>query len=68
MALSSSRINSADANWAYIQVLGQAIIKPAQDSDAGQAATWEALLANDAPTPEDIIGGAAALDALFPCP
>jgi hypothetical protein len=58
----------ADANWAYIQVLGQAIIKPAQDTDAGRAATWEALLTNAAPTPEDIIAGAAALDALFPCP
>jgi hypothetical protein len=58
----------ADANWAWIQVFGQTIIKPARDTDAGQAATWEALLANDAPTPEDIIAGAAALDAMFPCP
>ena len=59
--------DDAAANWAWIQVLGQAIIKPAQDADAGQAATWEALLSNDAPTPEDILGGIAALDALFPC-
>ena len=58
----------ADANWAWIQVFGQALVKAAQDVDATQAATLEALLANDAPTPEDIAGGAAALDALFPCP
>lgn len=57
-----------EASWAYIQVLGQAIIKPAQDADATQAATWEALIANDAPTAEEILAGAAALDALFPCP
>jgi hypothetical protein len=60
--------DDASANWAWIQVFGQAIVKPAQDTDAGQAATWEALIANDAPTPEDILGGIAALDALFPCP
>lgn len=58
----------AAANWAWIQVFGQAIVKPAQDADSGQAATWEALITNDAPTPEDILGGIAALDALFPCP
>lgn len=57
-----------EANWAYIQVLGQAIIKPAQDADTGQAATWEALIASEAPTAEEILAGAAALDALFPCP
>jgi hypothetical protein len=58
----------ADASWAWIQVFGQALIKPAQDADAGQASTWEALIANDAPTPEEILAGVAALDALFPCP
>lgn len=58
----------AAANWAWIQVFGQAIIKPAQDADTAQAATWEALIANDMPTPEEILAGAAALDALFPCP
>jgi hypothetical protein len=58
----------ADANWAFIQVFGQAIIKPAQDTDAAQAATWEALIANEAPSYDEILAGAAALDALFPCP
>lgn len=58
----------AEANWAWIQVFGQAIVKPAQDTDATHAATWEALIANDAPTAEDVLAGAAALDALFPCP
>ena len=58
----------ADANWAWIQVFGQSIIKPAEDADATQAGTWKALLDNPAPTPEEIIAGAAALDAMFPCP
>jgi hypothetical protein len=60
--------SEADANWAWVQTFGQALIKPAQDTDGGQAATLEALLGNAAPTPEEIQGGAAALDALFPCP
>lgn len=60
--------SEADANWAWIQTFGQALIKPAEDTNAGQADTWKALLANDAPTPEDIEAGVAALDALFPCP
>jgi hypothetical protein len=58
----------AEASWVWIQTFGQALVKPAQDADAGQAATLTALLANDAPTTEDIQGGVAALDALFPCP
>jgi hypothetical protein len=58
----------ADANWAYIQVLGQAIIKPARDTDADRAATWEALIANPAPTAQEILDGAVVLDSLFPCP
>jgi len=58
----------AEANWAWIQVAGQGLVKAAQDLDAGRAATWEALLANDAPTPDDILAGAAVLDTLFPCP
>lgn len=60
--------SEADANWAWVQVAGQGLVKAAQDTDATHAATWEALIANDAPTPEDILAGAAALDALFPCP
>jgi hypothetical protein len=58
----------ASANWAWIQVFGRGLIKPAQDADAGQAATLTALLENDAPSPEEIIAAVAALDALFPCP
>lgn len=58
----------ADANWAWVQVFGQALAKPAQDADAGQAATLAGLIENDAPTPEEIQAGVAALDALFPCP
>jgi hypothetical protein len=58
----------AAANWAWIQVFGQAIIKPAQDANAGMASTWTALIANPAPTPEEIEAGIAALDAMFPCP
>jgi len=60
--------DDAEANWAWIQVFGQAIIKPAEDTDAAQADIWKALLDNDAPTPDDILAGAAALQALFPCP
>lgn len=58
----------ADANWAWIQVFGQTIIKPAQDIDAGRAATWEGLIANPAPSAQEILDGASALDFLFPCP
>lgn len=60
--------SEADANWAWVQTFGQALQKPARDADAAQAATLEALLANDAPTSEDLEAGVAALDALFPCP
>lgn len=60
--------DDAAANWAYIQVLGQAIIKPAEDTDGAEADSWKALIENEAPTPEEIIAGAATLDALFPCP
>lgn len=60
--------SEADANWAWVQVFGQGLVKPAQDVDAIQATILEALLANDAPTPEEIQSGVAALDALFPCP
>ncbi len=60
--------SEADANWAWVQVFGRALEKPAQDADASQAATLAALLDNDAPTPEEIQAGVAALDALFPCP
>ena len=56
----------AAANWAWIQVFGQSISKPVED--AGQAATWNALITNPAPSPEEIEGGIAALDAAFPCP
>lgn len=58
----------ADANWAWVQVFGHALEKPAQDADAGQAATLMALIDDDAPTPEEIQAGVTALDALFPCP
>jgi hypothetical protein len=60
--------DDAEASWAYIQVLGQAIIKPAEDADAGQAERWKTLIENPAPTPDEILTGAEALDALFPCP
>jgi hypothetical protein len=60
--------SEADANWAWVQVFGQGLIKPAQDANSAQAATLEALLADDAPTPEDVLIGVAALDAMFPCP
>jgi hypothetical protein len=58
----------ADANWAWVTTFGNGLIKPAQDTDPAQAATFTALLANMAPTPADIQAGIAALDALFPCP
>lgn len=60
--------SEADANWAWVQTFGQALLKPARDTDAAQASTLEALLANDAPTAADLEAGVAALDALFPCP
>jgi hypothetical protein len=56
----------AAANWGWIQVFGQSISKPVED--AGMASTWNAVIANPAPTPEEIEAGIAALDAMFPCP
>ncbi|MCA9649254.1 MAG: hypothetical protein H6712_13375 [Myxococcales bacterium] len=60
--------SEADANWAWVQTFGQGLIKPAEDTDATQAGVLTSLLANDAPTPEDIQAGVTAIDALFPCP
>ena len=60
--------SEADANWAFVQTAGQGLIKPAEDTDAGNAGIYTSLLANDNPSGDEIMGGIAALDALFPCP
>lgn len=43
-------------------------VKPARDTDAAPAATFEALLETDAPTAADLDAGVAALEALSPRP
>jgi hypothetical protein len=60
---------AAQANWAFLQILG-----PTLDREAGMRGavdaqtTLEALWALDDPAIADLEGGVAAIDAAFPCP
>lgn len=60
--------DDATANWEWIKVYGRGLEKPAQDIDPANASKLMDLLGTDAPTPEQILDGISALDALFPCP
>ena len=59
---------SAEANWAWVQIVGPVLDFQAATNDSSAAATLGALWTNDAPTVEDLQAGVDAIDAAFPCP
>lgn len=55
------------AEWAYLQLLGPALQREADERDATNAAVLEALWKTSEPTAQEVADGIAALDAIFPC-
>lgn len=61
--------SAADANWAYLKIVGPVLAPEAERRDAANAATLAATFAGDTPpAPEVLQAGVAAIDALFSCP
>lgn len=59
---------TAEANWAWVQIVGPVLDFEASENDATAASTLASLWSNDAPTADDLLAGVDAIDAAFPCP
>lgn len=61
--------SDADANWAYLQILGPVLEPEAQRRDATAAGTLTSVFASATPpAPEMLQAAVAAIDTAFPCP
>ncbi|WAS94014.1 hypothetical protein [Nannocystis punicea] len=62
--------SSAETNvlWAFLQVAGPVLGREAEERAASAAADLAGLWAAEAPGPEEVAKGIAALDEIFPCP
>ncbi len=61
--------SAADANWAYLKVLGPVLAPEAERRNSVDATTLAATFAAETPPAPDVLQACvAAIDALFPCP
>ncbi len=58
----------AEANWAWLRIMGPVLEVDAVARDAATWATLDALWQSSAPATDELVAGVEALDALFPCP
>ncbi|HEY8376580.1 MAG TPA: hypothetical protein VIK91_08835, partial [Nannocystis sp.] len=56
------------ATWAFLATAGPVLNREAEERNAGMAKTLVDLWKSSAPSPEEVVAGIAALDAIFACP
>jgi hypothetical protein len=66
--LETSAGEAREADWAFVQILGGALVREAKARNVAAGGRLEAVLAKAAPTAGDVAELSAVFEATFPCP
>lgn len=60
--------DSADANWRYVQIVGEVLQREASERNAAASTELASLYALAEPTPDEVARVIELIDQVFPCP